>query len=453
MNVKEIINRINIEELLKNIAPELNAKSSGSTIELICPACHGGSGNEYSGYIYKNNPGYINCHRQNNCGRSTSIFDLVKEKLSLDNKETINELKKRAGIAVYEGRGRDEFIDLYYYQKKFRDTISSDAGKNELDYLRGRGYREDEIKAMEFGSFRMETLTEKERKFLFKNGLGVEGLGKTHTLSIPYYDMTGKLIGFSFRSLLNSDKLKEEKIQKYKNSYGLKTSEQFFNMNRCRDEKTLILVEGYMDALYLTQLGIKATAACGKAIPSDSQINSAVESGVENFIFALDMDNAGQKAVKSAIFRLDAMGISSKVIETMNGFKDPDELVREQGIEAFNSLLENAVSSYTYLAGELADSCKAKIDAVEKGYEIYSKIKSSVNREYFTDALSEFTSWPKGAILQDYRKKDTAANSDMAIVEIKLNKEIYRKLKKYAFAKGFCSIDEALEKIILKIEE
>lgn len=448
MNIREIIEQIDTEILLNSIAPELKAKSSGQTIDLICPIC---LNSEKSAYIYKNNPSYINCHRQNNCGNSTSVFDLLKKKMNFDNKEAVNYLKKMAGIEVRE-YGRENFIDLYYFNRKFRETLFSESGKAELEYLKGRGYTTSEIKKMELGSFRFETLCEKEKSFLYKCGMGVEGLGVTHTLSIPFRDSSGIIKGFAFRSLLNKEELKKENLQKYKNSYGLKTSEEFFNMNRCRNEKSLILVEGYMDALYLAEKGVKGVVACGKAIPSDLQINNAVESGVENFIFALDMDNAGQKAVKSAIFRLDQLGISSKVIETFKGFKDPDELVRAEGIDSFVELLNNAVSSYIFLAGELVDSCKAKVDAVEKGYEIYSKIKSSVNRVYFTEALSEFTSWPKGAILKDYNRKETASNSNKVILEAKIEKELYKKLKKYIYEKNLETIDNAIEILISKME-
>jgi DNA primase len=446
MSTNEIFNQIDLVELINAIDPSLNPKDKGGKISLLCPKCNGGSDNEESGFIYKNNPGYIFCHRQNNCGEKTSLFDLFKEGRGFDNRETVIELKKMAGMEINETTASDSYNN-YYFTKKFSKTLFTEKGTDELQYLLNRGYTIDEIKKMGLGAFVLDALNETEKKSLYKLGLGLEGLGDTHTLAIPFKGINGNIIGFSFRSILINEILKERKIQKYKNSYGLKTSAQFFNFNKNSNSETLILVEGYFDALYLTARGIKGVAACGKAIPSDDQLATAVENGISEFIFALDTDTAGMKATKSGIKRLDQMGVTSNVIQGLLGCKDPDELVLEKGVEAFENILAAKVPGYQWLADYIAAPFWNISDTFKAAKKEYFETKSNFNKQIFIEETSTITKMDKDEILADFTRYEVVAKSEKVMVDFLLDKKLQTKLKKYLY-KNRIDINELLSNVI-----
>lgn len=71
---------------------ELEPKEKGNYFIMICPFC-----GEREFYIYKNSrTGH--CNRKNQCGKSTTIWDYVKNNFSLqENKDVLKKLAELAG--------------------------------------------------------------------------------------------------------------------------------------------------------------------------------------------------------------------------------------------------------------------------------------------------------------------------------------------------------------------
>ena len=115
---------------------------------------------------------------------------------------------------------------------------------------------------------------------------GYTTIGRKHVLAIPYR-CGGELKGFLFRAI-DSD------IQpKYKANTGLERTSSFFNMPSDRKEKSIIVVEGEMDALTATAAGIEGVVAIGGSdITGErrSLIYDALGRNTKKITLCLDLD-------------------------------------------------------------------------------------------------------------------------------------------------------------------
>jgi len=107
----------------------------------------------------------------------------------------------------------------------------------------------------------------------------------------PFYDGEGNLLGFNSRALT------PDITPKYLYAPGIKPSEILYPF----PEKTeyIVLVEGIMDAISLTQEGIPAIMNFGVNFTfSENKIKTLLSLGVETVYLMFDNDKAGQEAVK-----------------------------------------------------------------------------------------------------------------------------------------------------------
>jgi DNA primase len=157
---------------------------------------------------------------------------------------------------------------------------------------------------------------------------------------VPIMDSQERPIAFGGRILVGDG-------PKYINSTETeiyKKSSTLYNLSRARPaiqrNKRVILVEGYFDVISLAQAGWPETVAtCGTAL---TQQHLHVMRRLTNRAYALfDADEAGARAAAKSLPLFLQGDIEALRIE-LPGAKDPDELVREQGAEAFERTLGRA---------------------------------------------------------------------------------------------------------------
>jgi len=159
-------------------------------------------------------------------------------------------------------------------------------------------------------------------------------------LMIPIRDVRGRVIAFGGRVIGAGE-------PKYLNSPDTPLFDKgrtLFNLDRAaqiaRKIGDLIVVEGYMDVIALAQAGIpQAVAPLGTAL-TEAQLD-LLWRYVDVPLICLDGDTAGQRAAiraaKRAVPKL-APG-KSLAFATLPQGKDPDDLVREGGAEAFSAAI------------------------------------------------------------------------------------------------------------------
>ena len=231
--------------------------------------------------------------------------------------------------------------------------------------------------------------------------------------------------------------------------------------------QSLILVEGYMDAISLHQAGFDNVIAClGTALTSE--MAHLLSRYCEEVILSYDADEAGQKATARAIGIFNSIGMKLRVVH-LSGGKDPDEILRNYGPERFRSLIEGAANDIEFalvrLKGEfdLATS-DGKMKFLERAAEILANTRSKIAQDIYSSRLSEELGVKKESILiridqlsrrnarQNEKKQfsliqqqtvtentKTAVANDTDIKSIKAQQML---IDAILATKGYCSADE-----------
>ncbi|MCW2394287.1 MULTISPECIES: DNA primase [unclassified Sphingobium] len=163
-------------------------------------------------------------------------------------------------------------------------------------------------------------------------------------LMIPIRDQRGRVIAFGGRILGQGE-------PKYLNSPETPLFDKgrtLFNLDKAapaaRKAGRIIVVEGYMDVIAIAQAGIaEAVAPLGTAL-TEAQIEK-LWSMVETPILCFDGDGAGQRAAIRAAHR--ALPLlrpgHSLAFATLPAGQDPDDLLRAEGLQAFEAVLASSI--------------------------------------------------------------------------------------------------------------
>jgi Toprim-like len=103
-----------------------------------------------------------------------------------------------------------------------------------------------------------------------------------------------------------------------------------------RGVRELVLVEGFLDHHQLRANGVENSAAIGGTATSARLFERLTRLGVDEVTLCFDADDAGRGATVRAVENAARAGASPTVFVARPLAKDPDELVREHGIEAWN---------------------------------------------------------------------------------------------------------------------
>ncbi len=437
-NVERIKDRVDIVDL---IGSTVQLRRAGRSFKGLCPFHQEKTP---SFVVFPETQGY-HCF---GCGKSGDIFTFVMETESLTFPDALERLAQRAGIELITSRApnaeRDErrhrLIDLNERAVRFFSSFlwSADAAGVARDLLARRGV--DRATAEVFGlGFAPDSwdalkthLTQSSQTsddLLVAAGLASKSeSGRVYDrfrnrIMFPIRDRRGQAIGFGARALGDEmpKYLNSPQTPVFDKSATLYALDQAFA--EIRRSKTLIVVEGYMDAITAHQFGFKnVVASMGTALTA-AQVQ-AIRNYVERVFIALDSDAAGQLATIRAIDTLregfvsddaitvDARGmvrteqtIGAEIrIVTLPSGKDPDDLIRsdperwEKALSKATPLVEYILT--TRLAG-IEDSPNARSSALQEiAVPILREIRDKyVRAEYI--ALAAGLLGYKDTVVQD----------------------------------------------------
>lgn len=151
----------------------------------------------------------------------------------------------------------------------------------------------------------------------------------------PIIDQFGNVLGFGGRS-------QDGKQPKYMNTSDtpvFNKRKNVFAANLLKKERHLdrvILVEGYMDVISLTQHGVSGVCATlGTALTNEQA--QLLHRFAPKVYLAYDGDSAGQHAILRGLDILSAENVPARVLDFPEGL-DPDEFVNKYGLEGFTRL-------------------------------------------------------------------------------------------------------------------
>ena len=351
------------------------------------------------------------------CGKSGNVFTFVMEMDNVPFFDAVKILADKANITIdYENEpydaDRNKIEQLYEINNKagryFHENLISKNGVYAQEYLSQRGLKDDIIKKFGLGY----ALREKDALYTkFQNDFSKEdliasglvlNLGANELrdrfrgrLIFPIFNESGKVVAFGGRRMFDegSDDAKyinspETKIyNKSKTLYGLN-----FAKNKIKESGFLILVEGYMDLISLSQYGIENVVASSGTSLTNLHCK-IIARYTKEVVIVFDSDLAGENASRRAIELIIENDMNVTVIPLPKG-DDPDTYIKKNGTDGFMNLLGKRQSIIDYIGesyrskGKL-DSPEGKTEFVREIIGLIAKMRDEIKRDFYIKDIAE----------------------------------------------------------------
>ncbi|HEY7728294.1 MAG TPA: DNA primase, partial [Candidatus Eisenbacteria bacterium] len=321
--IAEILRRTDIVELIGGYLP---LKAAGRTHKALCP------------FHTEKTPSFVvNPERQIfhcfGCGEGGDAITFLVKHEGLTFPEAARYLAERAGVFLPaarggggspEGEGRLSLLEIQRQAlEHFRENLQGSEGSAAREYLRGRGLTPELNERFQLGYalprwdglLRVLKKRGHPEKLLEAAGLIVSRQNAPghydrfrQRLMIPIWDVGGKVVGFGGRALGAEDGAK------YLNTPQTPMFDKgglLYALDRAKEpirrEGSVIVVEGYMDAIAAHQQGItNVVASMGTAL-TERQIKT-LQRFKGRILLALDADAAGVEATLRALQEAEAAG-------------------------------------------------------------------------------------------------------------------------------------------------
>ena len=346
------------------------------------------------------------------CGATGNVFQFIKEYENISFTEAVKKVALIGGIEVKIDemkplKKESNLYDIYNLTNKiYQLNLNTTMGISAKEYLKKRGIDDTIIKEFGIGLSLTkgniyEALIKKgfDNKDIIKSGLANENGYDLYRnrIMFPLWDLNGKVVGFSGR-IYNG-----ENAPKYINSKEteiFKKGELLYNYHRarneCRRKNEVIIMEGFMDVISAYTHGItNVVAAMGTAITSSNA--HLISRMAKNIILCFDGDDAGIMGANACTNELLKLNVFPNIVvlDKTKG-KDPDEYIKNNGIEAFKEKLSHPLSVmefkefYNKKGVDLGDTT-SKAEYVKKMILEIDNIKDSILREVSINKLAEET--------------------------------------------------------------
>jgi len=301
------------------------------------------------------------------CHAGGSAINFVMEMERTEFKDAVKILAEQVHMELPEMvESREDAVSksekerLYEANKQCARFFHSQLWKSEnaqvLSYLYNRGLDDATIRMFGLGSTPPRsdgaTLAMRELGFtddeLVRAGISVRRDGRVYDMFrqraiFPIIDAQGRVLGFGGRALGDAK-------PKYLNTGDTPVFNKRLGvfaanlLKKQRGLKRVVLVEGYMDVIALTQAGLPGVCATLGTALTIEQARMLKRYAPEIWV-SYDGDAAGQNAILRALEIFDQEGIRARVLDFPGGM-DPDEYVREYGLEGLERLTPMDATSY-----------------------------------------------------------------------------------------------------------
>ena len=363
------------------------------------------------------------------CGVGGNVFHFISKIENLNFKESVEMLANRAGVELpvsgnsAEDDKHERLKSRVYEVNKcaaefYHENLYKPTAKPGQEYVKKRHLDNKTLKAFKIGysgrfnelymELKSKGFTEEEifaSCLVNKNPDGKFIDRFRNRLMFPIFDTHERVIAFGGRVL---DDSKPKYINSPEDIVYSKGRHLFaFNIARKYNSKTIIMVEGYMDAVSLHQRGIhNAVASLGTAL-TEAQ-GRLLRRSCEKVIIGYDADGAGQAATLRGLEILQNLGCDIRILQ-IEGAKDPDEFVVKYGPERFQMYVDKAISLVEFKVKMLKksldlDNVNDKIKFLNEVAKIVAKVENSMEREVYVDKISLEYKVSKDAIYAEINK-------------------------------------------------
>lgn len=386
------------------------------------------------------------------CGNAGNVFNFVMEYEKVSFYEAVKIVADKIGVSIDISTSKKENIkksplyDIYNIAYKFyQNNLNTVYGKDAKKYLLNRKIDEDVIKNFNIGlSLSDSELCNALKAKGFKdddivssgvavqNGNNIYDIYKNRIM-FPLYDLEGNVVGFSGRIY---NQKSESKYINTKETEIFKKGELLYNYHiakkEARKEKNIIVVEGFMDVIRLSTIGIvNVVATMGTAV-TKYQLN-LIQKLAPNITLMFDGDKAGEKATNAFIELANGNDSNIKVVRLEDNL-DPDEYILTKGKDKMIYNLSHAQSVYDYKLSSYKENIDFNDSKEVSNYinvmiKEFEKIDDDIVREIEIKKLSESTNVSYDLIKSKLKEKEKKVIITHKPKNIKINK--YEKASKY----------------------
>ena len=351
------------------------------------------------------------------CGKGGNVFKFLMYKDGLSFPESVEAVAKFAHIPMPSGYGSNNSVkkmtplmQMHQDAAEFyhRVLMMMNAGEAGMKYARKRELTDEILNHFNIGyapnqdNLLLTFLSGKgySQEDLAKSGLFVQSEDRRlfdrfrDRLMFPLTDESGRTIAFSGRRLSNN---KDE--AKYMNSPETKIftkSKVLFHFAEAkksvREEKHLVLYEGYMDVIAAYKVGIKSGIASMGTSLTDQQIYM-LRRITNNIIINYDGDNPGIHAEERAANLFEKTANFNLGIVVLPEKLDPDEYIKKYGAEKYKQEIRGALSSTEFFLKRLAakynlDNERDKITYLNEAVKEIAKRMNPVEQDVYINRLA-----------------------------------------------------------------
>ncbi|HEY6324902.1 MAG TPA: DNA primase [Candidatus Cybelea sp.] len=378
--LREIRDRVDIANFIGQYVP---LRKRGNDLVGLCPF----HAEKTPSFHVHPDRGFFKCF---GCGAGGDVITFVQKLEGAGFGDAVRMLAAKAGIELQpespgESRARNEREAIYEANRVaaayFARMLAGDAGAEARAYCGRRGFSVETIERFglgyapeSWGSLAAELerngfdLAVAARAGLVKAGQRGYYDFYRNRLMIPTYSTTGEVIAFGGRALGDAE-------PKYLNTSTTPVhtkGRHLFALNLARkaaqSDRTIIVVEGYLDCIALHQAGFEnAVAALGTSFTPEQA--AELRKYADYVFLCFDGDAAGSAAATKAV------DVASKAIEHTGSAvriallppgDDPDSFVRSQGAEAFRRVLEGAKPAIQFKIDVEIERLRAGFDSPAK---------------------------------------------------------------------------------------
>ncbi len=363
-------------------------------------------------------------HCFGSCQEGGDVIKFVMKYENLEFPEALRFLAEKAGVALPSFQRREErmfytMYDIYAEAKSFfAETLANFP--EALDYVRSRGLKEETVKDFEIGyapGGEALTLRLLQKKFsledILNSGLSVrtrQGLNRDrfqNRLMFPIQNSIGKTVAFGGRILPKYESDTEPKYVNSSDSPIYNKSKILYGFDRTKGfiakSKSVMLVEGYVDAVMAWQGGIKNVAAVsGTALTA--QHLERLRRLSDSLFLCFDSDLAGIKAMERSLDLVLPLDFYVRAVD-LGKYKDAGEAVQAEP-EFLAAAVKNAQPAFhalikVYSAAVDGRDISFKKRAVRHLLRKILKMKSAVERDQWIHEMAGSFSVAEGSLRED----------------------------------------------------
>ncbi len=342
-------------DIVELISEYVTLKKIGENYKGLCPF----HVEQTPSFIVNPKKGIFHCF---GCHVGGNVFSFLIKKEGIEFIDAVKLLAKRAGISInitaFQKSSEKEILyEIHDVAVSFYQSLLwSREGVSAFEYLQKRGLTKETLKRFRIGYAPSEW--KRLSDFLLSKTYPIEKICQIglvvrkdgdpmvydrfrERIIFPIFDEIGRPIGLGGR-ILNKTEGKAKYINspetplynKSKVLYGLHLSKESMR------SQGVIVVEGYMDVLTLSQCGFSNVVAASGTAFTHEQIR-LIKRYTKKLYLVFDPDIAGIQATLRSMDLLLEHNLDVRVISLPNGLDPADYLLKGNGAE-FNNLLKQA---------------------------------------------------------------------------------------------------------------